>query len=150
MKFSEEVHFVINQINELSSKETFEILKLRSEVFVEEQVCVYLDPDDNDFDAQHIRALSADKKLLAYSRVYLDEYWHIGRIATNAQSRGLGLGKAIVTEAVDYCKSENASLPIEMSAQVYLTDFYMESGFKPIGNMYLEDGIPHIKMCYQG
>ena len=149
MKFSEEVHFVVNQMNQLSSKETFEILKLRSEVFVEEQNCIYLDPDDSDIDAQHMRALTADNELLAYSRIYLDEHWHIGRISTNSKSRGMGIGKAIVAKAVNYCKFENNSLPIEMSAQVYLTDFYLASGFEPIGSMYLEDGIPHLKMRYQ-
>ena len=149
MKFSNNLHFVINTINELSSKDSVEVMKLRSEVFVEEQNCVYLDPDIQDFDAYHLRVLNTENKLLAYSRIYQDEGWHIGRIATNKAARNQGIGKAMVAQAISFCRSKDPSLPIEMSAQVYLTDFYGSLGFQPVGPMYLEDGIPHIKMRYQ-
>ena len=149
MKFSEEVHFVTNDLSELTSKEVFDVLKLRSQVFVSEQICVYLDPDDQDLNAIHMRALSVSNQLIGYSRIYCDHSWHIGRISTAINHRNLGIGKAIVSESISYCKSKNSSLAIEMSAQVYLTEYYSSLGFKPSGNMYLEDGIPHLKMRYQ-
>ena len=73
----------------------------------------------------------------------------IGRIATKNSARGGGLGAQMVVESIKYCHSKQSSLSIEMSAQVYLTDFYKNLGFTPQGGMYLEDGIPHIKMSYQ-
>ena len=149
MKFSNDITYKINRFEDLTSTEAFELLKLRSKVFVEEQICVYLDPDKNDLGSDHVRGLSKSGELLTYCRIYKSECWHIGRIVTKNSARGGGLGAQMVVESIKYCHSKQSSLSIEMSAQVYLTDFYKNLGFTPQGGMYLEDGIPHIKMSYQ-
>ena len=70
MEFSNDITFKINRFEDLTSAEAFEILKLRSRVFVEEQLCVYLDPDENDLSSDHVRGLSKSGELLTYCRLY--------------------------------------------------------------------------------
>lgn len=148
MKFSPELHFETKQFNDLLPYEIFEILKLRSTVFVEEQKCVYLDPDDSDYTSHHFIARTANEQIKAYCRVYHDECWHIGRIATHPDVRGQGIASQLVKNAINFCKSHDSALSIEMSAQVYLTDFYKRLGFSIQESIYLEDGIPHVRMRF--
>ncbi|MEQ9186938.1 MAG: GNAT family N-acetyltransferase [Cryomorphaceae bacterium] len=125
-----------------------EIMALRSAVFVVEQRCVYLDPDENDASAMHL-VVSKGSDLLAYLRIIENDAWHIGRIVVNPSQRGSGIGIRMVKEAIDWCVAKHKNKPIEMSAQVYLSDYYGALGFLPAGKMYLEDGIPHLRMVYQ-
>lgn len=139
---------IIRPFSELSVFELNAIYRLRSEVFIVEQNCVYNDVDEIDLISDHL-LISEAKQLIAYCRIYkIDKAFHIGRVVVNKDKRQLGLGKIIMNEALAYCKKENCSSNIEISAQSYLTRFYTELGFKSHGNEYLEDGIPHIKMIY--
>lgn len=144
---------------ELSPVEVYGILKLRSDVFVVEQNCVYGDIDDKDFNAVHLVA-KADKsdEIVGYCRAFEpgaeDELAVIGRIVTSAKVRHQGIGKEIVRRAIAYCDERFAptagKCPIRIAAQSYLQAFYSGFGFVICGKEYVEDGIPHWPMVRRG
>lgn len=109
---------------------------------------MYDDPDNMDTEAIHLIG-NLEDNIVAYCRIYQSNKWHIGRISVDTQFRGFGIGKQSIQCAIAYCKTQQSQLKIEMSAQVYLSDYYMGINFKPSGKLYLEDGIPHIRMVYQ-
>jgi ElaA protein len=139
----------IKNFEELSSKQLYELLQLRSEVFVVEQDCVYQDIDGKDNRALHILGY-ADGKLVAYARCfqkgdYFDEA-AIGRILVRENYRKLGYGHEITKASIMAIKTKYKADKIKISAQTYLVIFYESHGFKTKGDRYLEDGIPHIAM----
>ena len=142
----------IKYFHELTTQELYNILKLRSEVFVVEQNCIYQDIDGKDQKAAHI-FIEENKDILAYSRIFDErEYFEnpsIGRVVVKKEKRGKELGKKIMMEGAKYIKVTFTNKKIEISAQKYLKDFYSELGYEFTGNEYLEDGIPHIRMIKQ-
>ena len=143
---------VLKHFHELTIQELYNILQLRSEVFVVEQNCIYQDIDGKDQKAVHI-FIKENKDVLAYSRVFNEgEYFEnpsIGRVVVKKEKRGTELGKKIMVEGAKYIKETFTNKKIEISAQKYLKDFYTELGYEFTGNEYLEDGIPHIRMIKQ-
>ena len=143
---------VIKYFHELTTQELYNILQLRSEVFVVEQNCIYQDIDGKDQKAAHI-FIEQNKDILAYSRIFDEsEYFEnpsIGRVVVKKEKRGKELGKKIMIEGAKYIKATFTNKKIEISAQKYLKDFYSELGYEFTGNEYLEDGIPHIRMIKQ-
>ena len=143
---------IIKHFHELTTQELYNILQLRSEVFVVEQNCIYQDIDGKDQKAVHI-FLKENKNVLAYSRIFDEsEYFEnpsIGRVVVKKEKRGSELGKKIMVEGAKYIKETFTNKKIEISAQKYLKDFYSELGYEFTGNEYLEDGIPHIRMIKQ-
>tara|TARA_B100001287_G_C22540688_1_gene461993 strand:- start:449 stop:895 length:447 start_codon:yes stop_codon:yes gene_type:complete len=143
---------IIKHFHELTTQELYNILQLRSEVFVVEQNCIYQDIDGKDQKAVHI-FLKENKNVLAYSRIFDEsEYFEnpsIGRVVVKKEKRGTELGKKIMVEGAKYIKETFTNKKIEISAQKYLKDFYSELGYEFTGNEYLEDGIPHIRMIKQ-
>jgi ElaA protein len=143
---------VSKHFHELTTQELYNILQLRSEVFVVEQNCIYQDIDGKDQKAVHI-FIKENKDVLAYSRVFNEgEYFEnpsIGRVVLKKEKRGTELGKKIMMEGAKYIKETFTNKKIEISAQKYLKDFYSELGYEFTGNEYLEDGIPHIRMIKQ-
>ena len=123
------------------------ILQLRSEVFVVEQDCVYVDPDDNDRISLHLYVKN-EGQIIGYARAFKDELWHIGRIISDNKHRGKGLASALMSATIQHVLSIEKDPQIELSAQVYLSDYYASYSFIPMGKMYLEDGIPHLRMVY--
>lgn len=139
----------VKRFNELSTEELYQILRLRSEVFVVEQDCVYQDVDNKDQKALHIMGIK-DGEVVAYTRVfepgdYFDNV-SIGRVVVSQDQRKYGLGKQIMQASLAAIDQKFPDKPIEISAQSYLLKFYTELGFNPIGEEYLEDGIPHRRM----
>ncbi len=135
--------------DELSKQELYDILQLRLAVFSVEQDCPYQDCDNFDQTAYHLLAYD-DDKLVGYLRVFesLEKYQGntaIGRVCCCKSKRGSGFGKELMKEAIDYCDKQFAR-PITISAQAYLRDFYHGFGFEVASEIYLEDGIEHIKM----
>ena len=143
---------VLKHFHELTIQELYNILQLRSEVFVVEQNCIYQDIDGKDQKAVHI-FIKENKDVLAYSRVFNEgEYFEnpsIGRVVVKKEKRGTELGKKIMMEGAKYIKETFTNKKIEISAQKYLKDFYGDLGYEFTGNEYLEDGIPHIRMIKQ-
>lgn len=135
--------------NELSPQELYAIMHLRSEVFVVEQNCPYLDPDGKDLQSWHLMGWDGDK-LVAYSRLLpaglaFDEI-SIGRVVSSPAYRGTGAGKELMNNAISTAYQLFGHQPIRIGAQLYLQKFYESLGFVQVSEMYLEDDIPHIEM----
>ena len=141
--------WTIKKFDELTLDELYRILQLRNEVFVVEQNCVYNDIDGKDQPAWHLMAIE-DDKVVAYTRIlppglsYNDP--SIGRVVTTPSKRRSGLGKELMKRSIEACEKHFGKTSITLSAQVYLQSFYESLGFIVVGEQYLEDGIPHIKM----
>lgn len=143
---------VIKKFSELSTEEIYNILKLRSEVFVVEQNCVYQDIDEKDKKATHL-FLEKNNDIIAYTRIfkkgdYYEENPSIGRVVVSKKERGKNLGKEIMLNSIEFIKKELEGRKIELSAQKYLDKFYRDLDFYSEGEDYLEDGIPHQRMFY--
>lgn len=134
---------------ELTKEELYELLSLRSQVFVVEQNCVYQDLDNKDQKAFHVIGKKGDK-IVAYTRVFKPgDYFKnpsIGRVVVEEANRKSSLGKDIMLASMDTIKTLFKNTTIELSAQTYLIKFYKDLGFMENGEEYLEDGIPHIRM----
>ena len=139
----------IKAFDELTIHELYQILRLRSEVFVVEQDCVYQDVDNKDQKALHVIGLKGDE-VVAYTRIFKPgDYFDnvsIGRVVVRQDQRKYGLGKKIMLAPMAAIDQRFPNKPIEISAQSYLLRFYTELGFSAFGEEYLEDGIPHRRM----
>ena len=136
--------------NELSATELYYILQLRNNVFVIEQDCIYQDADGKDLKCGHLWA-TIDNQIVAYSRIVpqgisYDNEPSIGRVVTNGDFRGLGLGKQLIKYSILTIENNYFTSSIRISAQLYLKEFYESFGFKQVSEVYLEDDIPHIEM----
>lgn len=134
----------------LTAAEVYALLKLRSEVFVVEQNCVFLDMDDKDQMCHHLLGYKGNL-LAAYTRIVpmgvsYPDYPSIGRVITSPQARGEGLGKILMEESIQRLFSLYGHVPIKIGAQLYLKKFYESLGFVQCGDVYDEDGIPHLPM----
>jgi ElaA protein len=142
----------IKQFNDLNIYELYALLRMRSEVFVVEQNCVYQDLDEKDKLARHVLAYK-NGLLSAYTRIFAPgDYFKeasIGRVVVAQSVRGSGLGYQIMRSSIDYVKDNLNVHLIRISAQTYLKDFYNNLNFHEEGEEYLEDGIPHINMIYK-
>jgi ElaA protein len=133
----------------LSRDQLYALLRLRSEVFVVEQNCVFQDMDGLDDRAMHLLGIRA-AELVAYVRCFpagvtFDEA-SIGRVVTRPDARGGGLGHLLMTQAVKALEAEWGAQPIRIGAQAHLKSFYERHGFVDVGKPYVEDGIPHLEM----
>jgi ElaA protein len=141
---------ICKAFNDLTVTELYQLLKLRSEVFVVEQNCVFLDTDDKDYACHHLLLFDDDQDLVAYARIvpagksYAEA--SIGRIVSSKKVRGTGVGKILTLAAIDQTKKIYGDVPIRIGAQYYAVKFYEQSGFKIDGEIYDEDGIDHIEM----
>ncbi len=141
--------WILKKFDTLTTAELYAILQLRSEVFIVEQNCVYLDPDGKDPEAWHLIGMEEGKpiaytRILAPGIVYPDPA--IGRVVTSTSKRGSGLGRELMQRSIEHCEKLFGKKSITLGAQVYLKKFYESLGFTVIGDEYLDDGIPHIKM----
>jgi len=134
---------------ELTIDELYNILQLRSEVFVVEQDCVYQDLDYKDQKAVHVLGVK-NEKIIAYTRVFnAGDYFKessIGRVVVAKDERQYKYGNDIMKASIQAIEREFNELSIRISAQCYLKKFYNNLGFKEIGEEYLEDGITHVNM----
>ena len=138
---------------QLTTGELYEILRLRSKVFVVEQQCAYLDIDGNDQRADHLLAWDAADALSGYLRAFApdnpDAAARIGRVVTSPEHRGAGLGHWLMQEALSFIAQRYGRAKVELSAQAHLEQFYAGFGFTRTSENYLEDGIPHCRMQRQ-
>ncbi|PWG05900.1 GNAT family N-acetyltransferase [Polaribacter aquimarinus] len=143
------MNFITKSFSELTTSELYQILQLRSEVFVVEQDCVYQDLDFKDQKALHVFGFKNDK-IIAYTRLFKPgDYFDnssIGRVVVAASERKYGYGFHLMEASIKAIEDHFNSSKITISAQVYLTKFYNSLRFNKVGEEYLEDGIPHIRM----
>ena len=138
---------------DLTPTRLYEILRLRAEVFVVEQNCVYQDLDDKDQQAIHLLGVTDDDRLAAYTRIVdkgvsYPDYASIGRVLTASFARGKGLGRPLMQESIAVLFAHFGQQPIKIGAQAHLQEYYDSLGFDGVGEVYDEDGIPHRSMVY--
>lgn len=134
-------------ITQMAPQQVYQMLQLRSQVFVIEQNCLYLDADGQDL-GNTIHILGEKNSMLAaYARIIQlnKTAFSIGRVCVPESYRQFGYGKQLITKALAYLDTKQAK-HITISAQTYLLHFYQGFGFIEQGEPYLEDGIKHIKM----
>jgi ElaA protein len=139
----------IKKFSELTLAQLYEVLRLRAQVFVLEQNCPYVDPDNLDFVAFHLLGYN-HAELSAYARI-LPPGTHykeasIGRVVSAPNHRQQGLGKQIFAQSVAECTKQFPNHNIRIMAQSYLLEFYSGFGFHAVSQEFLEDGIPHVEM----
>ena len=143
------IHWTCKAFGELTPEELYKILRLRSEVFVVEQNCVFLDMDNKDFFCDHLMGWEGDE-LLGYSRIVPAgisyEESSIGRIVSSPAARGEGVGRELVQQSIQVLYRLYGRRDIRIGAQYYLKEFYASFGFIQTGDIYPEDGINHIEM----
>ncbi len=143
------LQWTYKKFEQLEPHELYNLLKLRSKVFVVEQNCVYLDTDDKDQLSWHLYG-SVNAEMIAYARIippgicYLQA--SIGRVVTDPSYRKYGYGKSLMEIAIQKTYEQFNVDEIRIGAQLYLLSFYTALGFKQVSPEYLEDGIPHIEM----
>jgi len=145
----------------MSSETFFNLARLRTDIFVVEQQCVYPEFDDHDADDStlHVLGCSADHELLACARILFIESGtasdlglqvRIGRVAVMQSHRGTGIARQMMNKILQrirlYSVEKGCQLQVELSAQTYATRFYESLGFETVSAEYLEDGIEHIDM----
>lgn len=135
--------------DELTTNELYGILRLRSEVFVLEQRCCYLDADNKDQRSHHLSGYR-NGELMAFSRIVPPglsyEYPAIGRIVVSPRGRGTGYGIELLHVSIQKLEELYGNVSIRIGAQLYLKRFYESFGFRQSGEIYLEDEIEHIEM----
>ncbi len=141
-------NFILKSFSDLTPSELYQILKLRQDIFIIEQDCIYDDIDNIDPFCTHL-CLMEENMLAGYARIVPAgkkfEYPSIGRIVVPTIKRGKGYGRKLIRKALDYLRSQNANKVI-IEAQSHLKTFYESEGFIAEGSDYDVDGIPHIKM----
>ena len=135
--------------DELSTQELYQILRLRSEVFVVEQNCVYQDIDNKDQKALHLFGI-LEGEIIAYSRLFKPgdyfEFSSIGRVVVAEKHRDKNFGHELIDQSIFEINNLFKAQNITISAQLYLKKFYESHGFVATSETYLEDDIPHIEM----
>ncbi|WP_152052609.1 GNAT family N-acetyltransferase [Tautonia marina] len=143
---------------ELSIEDLYEVMALRQRVFVLEQACPYVDADGLDPIAWHLLGWQlgpTGRRLIASARVFerrpganadADTEASIGRIVVERSSRGRGVGRLLMAEAIERCRQLAPDRAIRIHAQSYLQRFYEGFGFRPVTAPYLFDGIVHLDM----
>lgn len=148
------IEWTLSAFDSLSVHELYELLQLRSDIFVVEQDCVFLDLDGADPQAVHLLGCARNGgALLAYARclpagVKFTEA-SIGRVAVRRSARGRGLGHVLLDRAVSSVGVLWGRQPIRIGAQAQLEMFYGAHSFVSAGKPYVEDGIDHLEMVWQ-
>lgn len=142
------MNFVCKTFDELTTKELYELLKARAQIFAVEQNCAYQDMDDIDYISTHVFYQNDDGIVIAYLRLFRrqkdTDTIHMGRVLT--LEHGIGLGGKILHAGIDVAKRELNAKKIYIEAQTYATGFYEREGFKICSEEFLIDGIPHVQM----
>lgn len=141
------MEYIVKRFDELTTKEFYQLAKVRIAVFVVEQNCPYQEIDETDPQAWHTYLRNEEGEILAYTRVYQEGgVIHFGRVLVSPDHRKEGLGKKIVGQTLAFIKEKFPKKPVVIGAQAYLKEFYGGFGFQAISEVYLEDDIPHMDM----
>ncbi len=144
-----ELEWRVSRFEELTVTELYDILHIRSKVFIMEQNAPYQDADYKDQKAIHLHGY-IDGTLVAYCRIFkAGDYFDmasIGRVIVVQEYRKYGYGHDMMERAIELERSIFGETCIRLSAQLYLQKFYESHSFVRIGDVYQEDGLPHIRM----
>jgi len=144
------MNLIVKTFEELSTRELYEILKSRAEIFVVEQNCVYQDIDGIDLRSLHVFYQDETGRVVAYLRLFQKanstDTVQMGRVLT--LEHGVGLGGKILHEGISVAVAKMSAKKIFIEAQTYAIKFYEREGFKVCSEEFLEDGIPHVQMIW--
>ncbi|MBN4062152.1 MAG: GNAT family N-acetyltransferase [Flavobacteriales bacterium] len=144
------INWLCKKYADLSLDELYELLALRTNVFVVEQNCPYQELDGKDKTAFHLMGFDENGLLLAYTRILPAGVYYkgpsIGRIVVSHKMRRHGLGNEMMRQALEFAEKEFGKAALRISAQEHLQSYYQNWGFKTVSEPYLEDGIPHLEM----
>ena len=148
MKFEHQV----KSFQELSLEEFHDIIALRIQIFIIEQNCPYQEVDGKDKLAHHLFFKNEMDEIIAVTRILPQgisyEEVAIGRVVVHEDYRGTGLGSQLMSDSMNFVRDKYGEVPVRLSAQKHLENYYGNHGFKSTGKEYLEDGIPHVEMLY--
>ncbi|MGX7197986.1 GNAT family N-acetyltransferase [Enterococcus olivae] len=138
----------IKTLEELSSLELLEILRLRIDTFVIEQERIYHEVDDKDLLAYHIFYHNPDtQRVEGYARVFqTNEHVTFGRVVISKALRGTGQGTYLMEQVLDVCRSNYPNQKVEIESQEQVVPFYEKFGFEVIGEPFIFEGSPHVEM----
>ncbi|AWE07631.1 GNAT family N-acetyltransferase [Lysinibacillus sp. 2017] len=143
------MNFIIKTFDQLTTTELYAILKERTQVFVVEQNCSYLEVDGKDLKSYHLYK-EQNGEVIAYLRISPPGVSYtelsIGRVLVKKENRGQKLAQQMMTYALQFIHNELHETTVKIQAQEYLRDFYGSFGFEAISDVYLDDNIPHIDM----
>lgn len=139
----------IKSFDGLTKRELYDILRMRSEVFVAEQRSPYNDVDGADLCALHLFAydgetLAASMRVLQAGITY--DTPSLGRVAVAPAYRGRGLARTMMERGISLARAEFRDCALTIVAQVYLTEFYRSFGFIEISEPYDDAGVQHVDM----
>lgn len=143
------INWILKPFAELTVHELYELLRLRSEVFVVEQNCVFQDIDNKDQYCFHLMGwqgdlLAASTRLVPPGISY--ELPSIGRVVSSPLVRGTGIGRELMLRSIAEVNLRWGTYDIKIGAQLYLKQFYNSLGFEESSAIYVEDNIEHIEM----
>ena len=148
MKFEHQV----KSFQELSLEEFHDIIALRIQIFIIEQNCPYQEVDGKDKLAHHLFFKNEMDEIIAVTRILPQGISYtevdIGRVVVHEDYRGTGLGNQLMADSMTFVRDKYGEVPVRLSAQKHLENYYGNHGFKSTGKEYLEDGIPHVEMLY--
>jgi ElaA protein len=138
-----------NTVADIRPADLLGLVALRSQVFVVEQRCLFLEIDDADRDAWHLFGRSATRvvatlRLLAPGVRFAEA--SIGRVCVAADRRGTGLGRELMVRGLEGTARLLPGWPVRIAAQQHLEPFYRSLGFDTASDPYDEDGIAHVQM----
>lgn len=135
---------------ELTTNEFHDIIALRLKAFVVEQNCSYLDLDGKDKKCYHLICRDGFGKVVATARILPPGISYsevsIGRVVLDQEIRGKGIGHQLMEQSMKFINEEFGAVPVRISAQKHLENYYNTHNFFSTGKEYLEDEIPHVEM----
>lgn len=142
--------FAWRSFDALTVRELHDLLRLRADVFVIEQHCIFVDIDGHDPESLHLLVRSTDANLVGTLRLFPPQLGagqvRIGRVATALPARGVGLGRAMMVESLAEAERRFGRVPVRIEAQSRLEAFYRSLAFTRASEDYEEDGILHCVM----
>lgn len=145
--------WTVHAFSSLTVHDLYDLLRLRTDVFVVEQQCAYGEVDGKDIDAHHVLGRNTDGILIAYARILPptgDGMPHIGRVVVHADHRGQGHARALMQRSIRLATDLHGPVGTALSAQAHLHDWYASLGYVAISDIYPLDGIPHVDMVRNG
>lgn len=147
------MRYEIKPFEALTGLEVYKMVMIREAIFVVEQNCPYQDCDGQDLECD-IMLVWDGQRLVATLRLVPAEVRYdklsIGRVVVDRDYRGQGIAKEMMLQALAYIKTKHGPIDVVLSGQVAVKSLYEKCGFKVISDVYLEDGIDHVKMLLEG
>lgn len=152
------MNFYIKNFNELTNLELYNIIRIREEIFVLEQNCVYVDCDQLDPFCDFLYVIEEMEDCDNYDSNFIIgtlrimppgvkfDRLTIGRVVVAQKARRQGLANKMMNKAIQYIEDKYGRVEIELSAQYFARSLYEKSGFQVVSDIYLEDGIDHVRM----